>query len=111
MVRCIIIPAIAASMFAEVSEVVVRIRHASLEDLVEAATRSDIVVNYIRHPPTNHLLSKYISFTTGTEYRIFADDIIFVVGLRYRTPVPGQDVAVTPDDLLILAVDILSIKK
>jgi hypothetical protein len=110
MARCVVLPSLPTSAFAEISEVVLRVRRATLEDIVEASRNCSVVVNYIRHPPTNKLLSEMINFVMGTEYRVFAGDIIFVVGLKSRAPVSGQDVNVTPSDLLVLAADVLSIK-
>ncbi len=111
MVRCVILPSLPTSMFTEVAEVILRVRQASLKDIVESVKDCNVVVNFIRHPPTNKILSDVLpSFVMGVEYKIFAHDKIFVIGLKFRTPVSGQDVNVTPDDLLILAVDVLSVK-
>jgi hypothetical protein len=95
---------------ADVSEVTIRVRKITFNELVELVRNCDTIVNFIRHPPTNQLLSVHFKFTTGTEYRLGgSSDKIFVVGLKSRAPTPGQDVNVTIDDLLILAVDILSV--
>lgn len=110
MARCVILPSLPTSAFIEIHEVALRVRHATLGDIVEAAKNCDTIINYIRHPPTNKLLSEMINFVMGTEYRIFADDTIFVVGLKSRAPVSGQDVNVAPSDLLVLAVDVISVK-
>jgi hypothetical protein len=105
--KCVILPSIPTSAFADIAEPIkLTVAKISFEDLVNALRQCDIVVNYIRHPPTNQLLSKHVSFTTGTEYRISAGDAVFVVGLKARAPISGQDVSVTVDDLLILAVSI-----
>ena len=110
MARCIILPSLPTSAFLETSEVILRVRRATLEDIVEASKNCDIIINYIRHPPTNKILAEMVNFVTGTEYRVFAGDIVFVVGLKSRAPASGQDVNVTPSDLLILAVDVISVK-
>ncbi len=110
MTRCVILPSIPTSAFTEIAEVVLKVKRATLEDIVEASKSCSITINFIRHPPTNKILSDMITFVMGTEYKIFANDRIFVVGLKTRAPVSGQDVNVTPDDLLILAVDVLSVK-
>jgi hypothetical protein len=95
-------------VFTDVDEVVIRVKKLTFNELVETAKTCDTIVNFIRHPPTSHLLSKYFTFTVGTEYRLDKKDRIFVVGLKARAPISGQDVSVTIDDLLILAIDILS---
>jgi hypothetical protein len=110
MARCVILPSLPTSAFTEAREIVLKVRHATLEDIVEVTKNCDIIVNYIRHAPTNKILSELVHFIAGTEYKIFANDIIFVVGLKTRTPASGQDVNVTPSDLLVLAVEVLSIK-
>jgi intergrase/recombinase len=107
--KCVVLPSIPTSAFAEVSEVVLRVRRVTLNDIAEASKNCDVIINYIRHPPTNKLLSEIMDFAVGTEYKISANDVIFIVGLKSRAPVSGQDVPVTVNDLLILAVDILSI--
>jgi hypothetical protein len=108
--RCVIVPSIAVSMFTT-TEVTLRVRRVTLEDVAKMAKDCDIVLNFIRHQPTNKILSEVVNFAMGgTEYKLSADDIIFVVGLKYRAPISGQDINVTPDDLLILAVEVLSLK-
>jgi len=107
--RCIVLPSIPTSAFTDISEVTIRVRKITFNELVELTRTCDTIVNFVRHPPTNQILSKYFTFTTGTEYKISANDKIFVVGLKSRAPTPGQDVNVTIDDLLILVVDILSV--
>jgi hypothetical protein len=97
-------------MFADVDEVTLRVKKITFNELIGTAGTCDTIINFNRHPPTNQLLAKYLMFIAGTEYRLSKDskDKIFVVGLKARAPTPGQDVNVTIDDLLILAVDILS---
>jgi len=106
--KCVILPSIATSIFDVTNEVTIRVRKITFGELVEALKSCSTTVNYVRHPPTNRILANYVTFVTGAEYRI-ANDRIFIVGLKFRTPTSGQDVDVKPDDLLILAVDVLSI--
>jgi hypothetical protein len=107
--KCAVLPSIPTSAFADINEATIRVRKITFNELVELAKTCDTLINFNRHPPTNQLLAKYLTFVAGTEYRLNKDDRIFVVGLKSRAPTPGQDVNVTIDDLLILAVDILSI--
>jgi len=107
MARCIILPSIATSIFADVSEVVLRVKKITFNELIETVRTCDTIINFNRHPPTNQLLAKHLMFVTGTEYKLNKDDRIFVIGLKARAPVSGQDVQVTIDDLLILAIDVL----
>jgi hypothetical protein len=104
--RCIIIPSIAASIFADITTIKLTITRVSFEEFISRVKRCDIIINYNRHPPTNQLLSRYISFNSGVEYRLDRSDMIFVVGLKARTPISGQDVPVTANDLLILQVEV-----
>jgi hypothetical protein len=109
MARCVILPSIATSIFVNTSEAMLRVRKISFNELLAELASCNEIVNFNRHPPTNQLLAKYFVFTVGTEYRLDKEDEIFIVGLKSRAPVSGQDVAVTVDDLLILSVDILSV--
>jgi L-lactate utilization protein LutB len=107
MVKCVILPSIATSVFADVTSVKLMVTKISFEELVSRLKSCETIVNYVRHHPTNQLLSKYISFTSGVEYRLDASDRIYIVGLKARTPVSGQDVNVTENDLLILEVQVV----
>jgi hypothetical protein len=66
------------------------------------------VLNYIRHAPTNQLISKYFQFTDkSNESYVFNDkDFIFVITLKQRTPISGKDVEVKEEDLLIFEIAI-----
>jgi hypothetical protein len=97
--RCVVVPSIAASMLP--NEITLSFARLSWEEFTTKITKCEKVVNYIRHKPTNDLLSAVTPFETGAEYRISADDLIFVIGLRTRAPTPGADVNVSPSDLLI----------
>ena len=66
-------------------------------------SRCEKITNYVRHKPTNDLLSSVAVFDTGFEYKI-GDDAIFLVALKTRAPTPGADVIATPEDLLVYLV-------
>ncbi len=105
MAKCVILPSIPTSMFADITAPVkLTVSRITFEELVSKLKSCDAVMNYVRHPPTNQLLAKYVSFVTATEYKLDKSDLIFVVGLKTRAPVPGQDVSVTESDLLVLEV-------
>ena len=107
MAKCVILPSIPVSMFADITTTVrLNVTKITFEEFISKARRCDSVVNYIRHPPTNQLLSQYIVFTAGVEYRLDRDDRIFAIGLKARAPVSGQDVSVTTDDLIVLEVQV-----
>jgi hypothetical protein len=71
------------------------------DEFVRTLMKCEKIINYVRHKPTNDLLSSVVSFETGVEYRINASDVIFLLGLKTRAPTPGADVNVSPSDLLI----------
>jgi len=104
--KCIILPSIPVSMFADVEAVRLTVKKITFEELVSKLRHCDNIVNYNRHLPTNQLLSKYVTFTIGTEYRLDKNDRIFAIGLKTRAPVSGQDVAVTENELLVLEVQV-----
>jgi hypothetical protein len=107
--RCVVLPSIPTSAFISVKETTIKIRQATLEDIVDVTKNCNVIINYIRHPPTIKVLSEILratNFITGTEYRLYPDDVIIVVGLKFRAPVSGQDVNVTPDDLLVLIAEV-----
>ncbi len=107
MARCVVLPSLPTSMFIDISAAVrLTVRKITFEEFAAKVRYCDSVINYNRHPPTNQLLSKYVSFTTGAEYRLATNDVIFVVGLKARTPISGQDVIVTENDLLVLEVQV-----
>jgi hypothetical protein len=107
MTKCVILPSIPTSMFADItSPVRLTVAKITFEEFTTKAKYCSNIINYVRHAPTNQLISKYISFTAGTEYKLNAGDRIFIVGLKTRAPVSGQDVNVTIDDLLVLEVQV-----
>jgi hypothetical protein len=92
-------------MFADITTTVrLNVTKIVFEEFVSKVKHCNSIVNYNRHPPTNQLLAKYISFTTAAEYKLDIGDRIFVVGLKTRAPVSGQDVSVTENDLIVLEV-------
>ncbi len=101
MARCVIIPSIAVSMLPP-EGITLAFTKLTWDEFASTISRCERVINFIRHRPTNDLLSALLSvkFETGFEYRI-NDDVIFMIGLKSRAPTPGADVAVTVDDLLI----------
>jgi hypothetical protein len=102
--KCIIIPSIATSMLPD--SVTLTFRKLTWDEFATMISRCEKTVNYIRHKPTNDLLSAVVRFETGFEYRINVDDTIFLIGLRARAPTPGADVAVSANDLLIYLVTV-----
>jgi hypothetical protein len=62
------------------------------------------VISYIRHAPTNKLLSKYFKLIdkSNEAYTFNPQDYIIIVTLLKRTPISGQDVEVSESDLLIV---------
>ena len=66
------------------------------------------VLNYIRHAPTNQLISKYFQFIdkSNESYTFNNKDFIFVITLKQRTPISGKDVEVSEEDLLIFEIAI-----
>jgi hypothetical protein len=105
MVKCVIIPSIAASMLPE--SITLTFTKLDWNEFVAMLMKCEKVVNYVRHRPTVDLLTSFVrSVETGFEYKINVDDnmLIFMTGLRTRTPTSGADVAVTPNDLLVYLV-------
>lgn len=102
--KCVLIPSIAVSMLPP--NLTITFTRLEWSEFVVALSACERVVNYIRHKPTVDLLSSIGAgkFEAGFEYKIDANDVIFLVGLRARAPTPGADVAVTVDDLLIYLV-------
>jgi hypothetical protein len=99
--RCVIVPSIATSMLPD--STTLTFRKLEWSEFVKILSSCEKIVNYIRHKPTNDLLSTIAKFETGFEYKI-ADDVLFMIGLKSRAPTPGADVTVTPSDLLIYLV-------
>jgi hypothetical protein len=99
--KCVVVPSIAVSMLPD--KITLSFRKLSWDEFVAEISKCERVINYIRHKPTNDLLSTITTFETGFEYKI-GDDIIFLVALRTRAPTPGADVNVTPEDLLVYLV-------
>jgi hypothetical protein len=107
MARCVLLPSLPVSAFSDIKEVTIRVRQTTLEDVLNMVKGCNVIINYIRHPPTNRILDTLkVSYITGTEYKLYPDDIIIAIGLKFRAPVSGQDVNVTPDDLLVLVADV-----
>jgi hypothetical protein len=106
MVKCAVLPSLPTSMFVDITTVRLTVTKITFEELIAKLKSCSTVVNYNRHPPTNQLLARHISFMTGTEYRLDVSDKIYVVGLKSRAPVSGQDINVTENDLLVLEVQV-----
>ena len=66
------------------------------------------VISYIRHAPTNKLLSKYFKLVdkSNEQYQFSPQDYIIIITLTKRTPVSGQDIEVSENDLLVVDVGI-----
>jgi hypothetical protein len=62
------------------------------------------VITYIRHAPTNKLLSKYFKLIdkSNEQYQFSPQDYIIIITLTKRTPVSGMDVEITENDLLVV---------
>jgi hypothetical protein len=102
--RCIIVPSISASMLKDWSTVTMSVHLHKFEDMVEELRMCKEVINYVRHRPTTDIIAKHVGrsdIRTEFEYIVDPSDVIYVVGLKSRTPVSGADVAVEPEDLLI----------
>ncbi len=99
--KCVIVPSIAVSMLPD--EIVLSFTRLSWEEFTTmVSTKCQKVINFVRHKPTNDLLTTIITtFETGFEYKFDVGDMVFLLGLRARAPTPGADVAVSPSDLLI----------
>jgi hypothetical protein len=97
--KCVIIPSIATSMLPD--KITLSFTKLTWSEFTDAIKRCDKIVNYVRHKPTNDLLLSIVKYEAGVEYRIDENDVIFMIGLKTRAPVPGADIAVTPNDLLI----------
>jgi hypothetical protein len=104
--KCIVLPSLATSVFADITTVKLTVTKITFEELISKLKSCSTVVNYNRHPPTNQLLAKYIQFTIGTEYRLSVSDKVYIIGLKSRAPISGQDIAVTENDLLVLEVQV-----
>jgi len=101
MTKCVIIPSIAVSMLPSES-ITLTFMKLTWDEFKTMISGCEKIVNYIRHKPTNDLLSTIVAkFETGFEYKINTADVIFMVGLKSRAPTPGADITVAPDDLLI----------
>jgi hypothetical protein len=99
--KCVIVPSIAVSMLPS-EGITLAFAKLTWEEFATQVKMCEKVVNYIRHKPTNDLLLTIIQrFESGTEYRIDMNDVIILLGLKSRAPVPGADVNVSPSDLLI----------
>jgi hypothetical protein len=97
--RCVIIPSIAVSMLPDM--ISLSFRKLSWDEFVTTIKGCKKIINFIRHKPTNDLIMTIVNFETGFEYKIDVDDVIFMIGLKTRAPVPGADIVVTQNDLLI----------
>lgn len=66
------------------------------------------VITYIRHAPTNQLLAKYFKLVdkSNEQYVFNPADYIIIVTLLKRTPISGQDMQVSENDLLIVDVGV-----
>jgi hypothetical protein len=66
------------------------------------------VISYIRHAPTNRLLSKYFKLIdkSNDQYVFNPADYIIIVTLMKRIPVSGQDVEVSENDLLVVDIGV-----
>ena len=66
------------------------------------------VITYVRHAPTNKLLAKYFKLVdkSNEQYVFNPQDYIIIVTLMRRTPVSGQDIEVSENDLLVVDVGI-----
>ncbi len=100
---CILIPSLALSMlrkFTVGAELFVRF--VGFEEFVRELRACGRVVSYVRHKPTNDLLAQHVALEVATgEYTLEEDHKIYIVALKFRTPVSGQDVQVKPEDLLV----------
>ncbi len=104
MTKCVVIPAIAASMLPD-TPITLTFKKLTWNEFTELLTKCERIVNYNRHKPTNDLLMTIIpKFETGFEYKVDINDLIIVLGLKTRTPTSGVEVTVTPNDLLIYLV-------
>jgi len=67
--------------------------------------------SYIRHKPTNELLEEmlrgYRIVYHVEPYRFNYKDIIYAITLKFRPPVSGMDVKVSPEDLLVVRISII----
>jgi len=99
--KCVIIPSIAVSMLP--SEATLYFKRLNWDEFRMELSRCEKITNYVRHKPTNDLLSSVAVFDAGFEYKI-GDDVIFLVALKTRAPTPGADVNVAPEDLLVYLV-------
>jgi hypothetical protein len=66
------------------------------------------VISYIRHAPTNRLLTKYFKVIdkSNETYSFNPQDYIIIVTLLKRTPISGQDLEVSESDLLVVDVGV-----
>ena len=69
------------------------------------------IISYIRHRPTCEIIEKELAGYTilykAGQYFFNYRDMVFIVTLKTRPPIPGVDVAVTPRDLLVVKVSVL----
>jgi hypothetical protein len=102
--RCVVIPSIATSMVKDWSAISLSLHLTRFDGMVEELRTCKEVINFVRHKPTVDLLLKHTGrndIKSGFEYALEPSDVIFIVGLKTRTPVSGADVTVEPEDLLI----------
>jgi hypothetical protein len=105
--RCVIVPSISVSMLKDWSTTVMSMHLERFDNMVEDLKVCREVINYVRHKPTIDVIGKHVGrsdIKNEFEYVIDPYDVIYVVGLRSRTPVSGADVVVEPKDLLIYKV-------
>jgi hypothetical protein len=103
---CIVIPSLAVSMLPD--DITMRFHRETWDNFVSTLRSCGKIISYIRHKPTTDLIESAVGkIDTGFEYKIEEGHLIFMVGLKFRAPVSGADVAVRPDDLLIYRVTIL----
>jgi hypothetical protein len=105
--KCAIIPSIAVSMLVT-ETVTITFSRETWDSFINTLRSCEKVVNYVRHKPTTDLIESAVGkMETGFEFKIEPGTLMFIVGLKFRTPVSGADVKVTPEELLIYRATIL----